>query len=287
MNKGIILSGGTGSRLFPITKILSKQLLPLYNKPMIYYPLATLMQANVKEFLIITRKDQLEDYKKLLGNGELLGINIKYKTQNKPNGIAEAIKIGKDFLGKNNFYLILGDNFFHGSNFTKLFDEKLDGSTIYLYKVNSPENYGVALIKKNKIVKIIEKPKKFISNLAITGLYHYDNRAIKLVKKLKKSSRGELEITDLNKEYLKLGKLKYKIIPDGFAWLDTGTFDDYLSANNYISTIEKRQGYMIASLEEIALKKKYITLKKLKHNFKKNKFFSPKSYVAKIIDENN
>jgi glucose-1-phosphate thymidylyltransferase len=287
MKKGIILSGGTGSRLFPLTKIISKQLLPLYNKPMIYYPLATLMQANVRDFLIITRTDQLKDYKKLLGNGEFLGIKIRYKTQDKPNGIAEAIKIGKDFVKKNNFFLILGDNFFHGSNIEELLDENSDGSTIYLYKVNSPENYGVAAIKDKKIVKIVEKPKKFISNLAITGLYYYDNKAIKLLKKLKKSDRGELEITDLNKEYLKKGKLNYKIIPEGFAWLDTGTFEDYLSANNYISTIEKRQGYMIASLEEIALKKKYISLNKLKDNFHNNKFFSPKNYVAKIINENN
>jgi glucose-1-phosphate thymidylyltransferase len=287
MNKGIILSGGTGSRLFPLTKIISKQLLPLYNKPMIYYPLATLMQADVKDFLIITKKDQLNHYKKLLGSGEILGINIKYKTQNKPNGIAEAIKIGENFVGKNNFYLILGDNFFHGGNISKLLDERSDGSTIYLYKVNSPENYGVAVIKNKKILKIVEKPNKFISNFAITGLYYYDNKAIEFVKKLKKSRRGELEITDLNKEYLKRGKLNYKIIPEGFAWLDTGTFDDYLSANNYISTVEKRQGYMIASLEEIALKKNYISLKKLKNNFKKNKFLSPKNYIAKIINENS
>jgi glucose-1-phosphate thymidylyltransferase len=289
MKKGIILAGGKGSRLFPITKIISKQLLPLYNKPMIYYPLSVLMLSGIDDVLIISTRNQIPLYKKIFNDGKNLGIKISYKIQKKPNGIAEAIKIGSNFVKKKKFTLILGDNFFYGNDLSNILidSSKKKGASIFLYKVNDPSKYGVAKIKKNKVIDIIEKPKDFVSNYAVTGLYIYDYKALNYLKHLKKSSRGELEITDLNKKYIDDNCINYKILNRGFAWLDNGTFDDYLKTQNFISMIENRQGIMIGCLEEIALNKKFITKKKLINNIKKNKIFCNKDYLLKIIDEKN
>ncbi len=262
IKKGIILAGGKGTRMSPLTKAVNKQLLPLYDKPLIYYPLSVLMLAGIKNILIIVNKGQLQQFKKILPEKNNLGIQIKYKEQEKPKGLPEAFIIGEKFIGEDNVALILGDNFFYGQSLTQNLKKNSNfkqGAKIFLHQVKDSSSYGVALLnRKNKILKIIEKPKKEISNLAITGLYFFDKKVVQYSKKLKPSKRKELEITDLIKLYKKNNKLTFDFIGRGGTWLDTGNINDYYNATNYISTIENRQGLKIACLEEIALNKGWI-----------------------------
>ena len=252
MHKGIILAGGSGTRLYPCTITTSKQLLPIYDKPMIYYPLCTLMLAGIKDILIISDPKNLNNYKNLLGNGKHFGIKIDYEVQPKPEGIAQAFLIAEKFINNNNCTLILGDNFLYGDNLSKKikFTKKI-GAKIFLHAVKNPNKYGVAEIKNKKIIKIYEKPKKFISNYAVTGLYQYDHNVVRYAKSLKKSSRGEYEITDLNNIYLNKKKLDFDILGSGYAWLDTGSFDDLLDASLFVRTIQQRQGYLIGDPKKI------------------------------------
>lgn len=280
--KGICLAGGTGSRLFPITKGISKQLLPIYNKPMIYYPLSVLMMAEINEILIITTPDDSESFKKLLGDGSSFGCKFTYAIQEKPNGIAQSLIIAEDFLDGDSVCLILGDNIFHGSNFKdSLIDSKISAeeegcATVFGYHVNDPERYGVAEFDEDGVVTSIEeKPKNPKSNYAVVGLYFYPNDAVEKAKQLNPSDRGELEITSLNQMYLDDGNLYMEILPRGFAWLDTGTFDSLSEASNYIETIEKRQGLKIACLEEIAYNNEWIDEKRILEsakNMEKNEY---------------
>jgi len=260
--KGIILAGGTGSRLYPVTKVVSKQLMPIYDKPMIYYPLSVLMLADIRDILIITTPEDLNSFKRLLGDGSDFGINLSYAIQHSPDGLAQAFIIAEKFIGNDLSCLILGDNIFYGHDLEKLLNnanQRVDGATIFAYHVKDPERYGVVSFASNKTVTSIEeKPKKPKSNFAITGLYFYDNDVIEFAKSLSPSDRGELEITDLNKIYLKNSKLKTEIMNRGFSWLDTGTHQSLLDASIFIETLETRQGLKIACLEEIALKKKWI-----------------------------
>jgi glucose-1-phosphate thymidylyltransferase len=262
IKKGITLAGGTGSRLSPLTKVTNKQLLPLYDKPLIFYPLSILMLAGIRDVLIITNPNENINFKKILGNGSNFGIKIQYLAQQKPNGLPEAFIIGEKFINKQNVALILGDNFFYGQGFTKRLKNKTkikSGSTIFTYQVNNPQDYGIVEIKNNKIIKIKEKPKKSKSNLAITGLYFFDKNVVNFSKRLKPSKRNELEIVDLLKKYLKIKKLKIEFMGRGSAWLDTGTVESLFETSQFISSIEKRQGLKIACLEEIALNNKWIT----------------------------
>lgn len=279
--KGIILAGGSGTRLYPSTQVISKQLLPIYNKPMIYYPLSILMHSDIKEILIISTPQDIGLFKKLLKKGNQFGIKISYAVQKKPNGLAEALIIGEKFLNNESCCLILGDNIFYGPDLNLDFKSLEAGAKIFLYQVSDPERYGVVELGKNKsIKKIVEKPKNPKSNLAVTGLYVYDNKASKYAKKLRPSKRGEKEITDLNNIYLKHGKLRYEKLPKGFAWLDTGTHNSLIEASSFIQTIENRQGIQVACLEEIALKKKWINKIQVKKNI--NKFVNSE-YYNKIL----
>ena len=265
IKKGIILSGGMGTRMSPLTKAVNKQLLPIYDKPLIFYPLSILMLANIKDILIIVNKGQLNQYKKILPNGKNLGIKINYLEQSYPKGLPDAFVLGEKFIGKQNVALILGDNFFYGQNLTQklLSCTKLKkGAKVLLHKVSKPELYGVAKVNnKNKITKIVEKPKKFISDLAITGLYFFDNKVINFAKKLRPSKRGELEITDLLNKYKKNNNLNADYIGRGGAWLDTGSIEDFYKTSTFVSAIENRQGFKIACLEEIAYLNGWITKK--------------------------
>jgi len=267
IKKGIVLSGGMGTRMSPLTKAVNKQLLPIYDKPLIFYPLSILMLAKIKDILIIVNKGQLNQYKKILPDGNNLGINITYKEQSSPRGLPDAFILGEKFIGKDNVALILGDNFFYGQNLTKqlLNSIKLKkGAKIILHKVNKPELYGVAKIdKKNKVINIKEKPKKFLSDLAITGLYFFDNNVIKFAKQLKPSKRKELEIVDLINKYKKNKKLTADLIGRGGAWLDTGSIEDFYKTSSFVSAIENRQGFKIACLEEIALNNNWIKRSKI------------------------
>ena len=262
IRKGIILAGGKGTRMSPLTKAVNKQLLPIYDKPLIFYPLSILMLANIKDILIIVNKGQLNQYKKILPNGNNLGIKITYEEQEQPRGLPDAFIIGENFIKNQNVALILGDNFFYGQNLTKnlINNSKLKkGAKILLHKVLNPELFGVAkLNSNNKIINIKEKPKKFISNYAITGLYFFDKNVVKYSKKLKPSKRGELEITDLLNLYRDKKTLRADFLGRGGAWLDTGTMDDYYKTISFVSAIENRQGLKIACLEEIAFNKKWI-----------------------------
>ena len=266
--KGIILAGGKATRLYPITKAACKQLLPVYDKPMIYYPLSTLMLAGLRDILIISTPHDLPRFKDLLGSGRQLGLNFSYAIQSQPRGIAESIIIAEDFIGKDNVCLILGDNIFYGHNLTEILKKaaKLkEGSTVFGCYVNQPQRYGVIEFdKKCRVISIQEKPKKPKTNWVVCGLYFYDNNAVKLAKKLKPSQRGELEITDLNNEYLKRKELKVQLLGRGYAWLDTGTYDSLIDASTFIKTIEERQGLKIGCIEEIAYRMGYIGKKELK-----------------------
>ena len=262
IRKGIILAGGVGSRMSPLTKAVNKQLLPIYDKPLIYYPLSILMLSGIRDILIIVNKGQISQFSKILNDGSNIGIKITFLEQENPGGLPEAFTIGKDFIGKDNVALILGDNFFYGQSLTKklLDGTKLKkGARIFLYPVKNPNLYGVAMLKNNRIVKIIEKPKTTSSNLAVTGLYFFDNNVIKYSEHLKPSKRGELEITDLLNRYLKNNKLNVEFIGRGSTWLDTGSIEDFYNASNFVSAVENRQGLKIACLEEISFQKKWIT----------------------------
>ena len=287
IKKGIILSGGMGTRMSPLTKAVNKQLLPIYDKPRIIYPLSILMLAGIKDILIIENKGQLNQYKKILPDGNNLGIKITYAEQKKPKALPDAFILGEKFIGKENVALILGDNFFYGQNLTSqlIGNTKLsNGAKIILHKVVKPEMYGVAKINKNnKVISIKEKPKKFISDLAITGLYFFDNKVIKFAKELKPSKRGELEIVDLINKYRKKNQLKADIIGRGGAWLDTGSIEDFYKTTSFVSAIENRQGFKIACLEEIAFGNGLIKKKNIKDAIKFYGNCEYSKYLYKLI----
>ena len=287
IKKGIILAGGRGTRMSPLTKAVNKQLLPIYDKPLIFYPLSILMLAGIKDILIIVNKGQLYQYKKLIPNGNNLGIKISYIEQDKPRGLPDAFVIGEKFIGKDNVAMILGDNFFYGQNLTAKLQENTKikkGARVVLHKVQNPEAFGVAKVnKKNKILIIKEKPKKFLSDLAITGLYFFDNKVVELAKKLKPSKRGEVEIVDLLNFYKSKKQLSADIIGRGGAWLDTGSIEDFYKTSAFVSAIENRQGFKIACLEEIALNNKWISKKQI---FKAINFYGNceySNYLRKLI----
>ena len=271
IKKGIILAGGAGTRLSPLTKAVNKQLLPIYDKPLIFYPLSILMLANIREVLMIVNSGQIENFKSLLGNGSRYGIKIEYKIQKKPRGLSDAFILGEKFIGKNNVALILGDNFFYGQSLTNKLEKSLthnSGARIFLKQVNKPENYGEAKIHKNAIKKIVEKPKKFVSDYAITGLYFFDSLVSKYAKTLKPSKRGEIEITDLLNIYKKNKKLNFEHLGRGAIWSDAGKIDDMTNISAFVESVEKVQSIKIACLEEISLSKKWIDKAKIKENIK-------------------
>ncbi len=287
IKKGIVLSGGKGTRMSPLTKAVNKQLLPIYDKPLIFYPLSILMLAKIKDILIIVNKGQLDQYKKILPNGKNLGIKITYKEQDTPRGLPDAFILGEEFIGKQSVAMILGDNFFYGQNLssTLLNSSKLKkGAKVLLHKVNKPELFGVAKINnKNKIISIKEKPKKYLSDLAITGLYFFDNNVIKYSKKLKPSKRGEIEIVDLLNIYKKKKNLFAEFLGRGGAWLDTGSMNDYYKTSAFVSAIENRQGLKIACLEEIALNNNWINKKHIKNSIKFYGNCDYSKYLSKLI----
>ena len=287
IKKGIILAGGKGTRMSPLTKAVNKQLLPIYDKPLIFYPLSILMLANIKDILIIVNKGQLNQYKKILPDGKNLGIKITYKEQDKPRGLPDAFVLGENFIGKDNVAMILGDNFFYGQNLSRLLmsNTKLKkGAKVVLHKVLKPELFGIAKINSsNKITKIAEKPKKFLSDLAITGLYFFDNNVVKYSKKLKPSKRGEVEIVDLLSMYKSKNQLSADLIGRGGAWLDTGSMDDFYKTTTFVAAIENRQGLKIACLEEIAYNNKWIQKKHLKQSIKFYGNCDYSKYLTKLL----
>jgi glucose-1-phosphate thymidylyltransferase len=287
--KGIILAGGSGTRLYPLTKAISKQILPIYDKPMIYYPLSVLLLADITEVLIISTPTDIGLFENLLGDGSHIGISIKYKVQPSPDGLAQAFLLGEEFLGNDSACLVLGDNIFYGYNFSKLLvdaSQIKNGATVFGYYVNDPERYGVAEFDDDgNVLSIEEKPKEPKSNYAVTGLYFYDNTVVAKAKTIKPSPRGELEITDLNKIYLQEKTLTVKLLGRGMAWLDTGTHQSMLQASNFVESIEERQGLKVACLEEIAYRKGYITKEQLTELAKpllKNQYGQ---YLMKIMND--
>ena len=286
IKKGIILAGGKGTRMSPITKSVNKQLLPIYDKPLIFYPLSILMLAKIKNILIIVNKGQLGQYKKIIPDGKRFGIKISFLEQDKPRGLPDAFILGENFIKKDNVAMILGDNFFYGQSLSKMLNHctKIkNGAKVVLHRVINPENFGVAVVKGKKIIAIKEKPKKFISNLAITGLYFLDNKVVKFAKQLKPSKRNELEIVDLLNKYKKQNKLSAEFLGRGGAWLDTGSIEDFYKTTNFVSAVENQQGFKIACLEEIALNNKWI---KKRDIVKAIKFYGNceySKYLKKII----
>ncbi|ELG7149149.1 glucose-1-phosphate thymidylyltransferase RfbA [Listeria monocytogenes] len=287
--KGIILAGGSGTRLYPLTKAISKQMLPIYDKPMIYYPLSILMLAGIKDILIISTPEDTPRFEQLLADSDQLGINISYAVQEKPEGLAQAFIIAEDFIGDDSVSLILGDNIYYGQGLSKMLQRasaKKAGATVFGYHVNDPERFGVVEFDESmKAISIEEKPTEPKSNYAVTGLYFYDNRVVEIAKSIKPSERGELEITDVNKRYLELGELDVELMGRGFAWLDTGTHESLLEASTFIETIERRQNLKIACLEEIAYRMGYIdedAVEKLAEPLKKNAYGQ---YLMKLINK--
>ena len=287
IKKGIILAGGKGTRMSPLTKAVNKQLLPIYDKPLIFYPLSILMLAKIKDVLIIVNKGQLDQYKKIIPSGKNLGIKITYTEQSSPRGLPDAFLIGEKFIGKDNIALILGDNFFYGQSLTNKLKEctkLVNGAKILLHKVSKPELYGVAKInKQKKIISIKEKPKKFTSDLAITGLYFFDNKVISYSKKLKPSKRRELEIADILNKYKSQNKLTANLLGRGGAWLDTGSIDDFYKTSAFVEAIENRQGLKIACIEEIAFKNRWINSKNIKNAIKFYGNCKYSEYLKKLI----
>lgn len=286
--KGIILAGGNGSRLYPITKGVSKQLIPIYDKPMIYYPLSILMLSKIDEVLIISNPEYIESYKSLLGDGSKLGMKIEYKVQGKPRGIADAFIVGEEFIGDDNVCLILGDNVFYGQGFSPILENAsamADGALIFGYYVNDPSEFGVVEFDKSKnVISLEEKPKKPKSNYSIPGLYFYDNSVIKRAKILEASPRGELEITDLNRGYLEDDKLKVELLGRSFAWLDTGTYDGLSDASNFVETIQKRTGLYVSCLEEIAYGNGWISKEELMDSGKEYENTDYGQYILSIVE---
>ena len=289
MTKGIVLAGGSGTRLYPLTRAVSKQLMPIYDKPMIYYPLSTLMLAGIKDILIISTPEDTPRFRELLGDGDEIGLNIEYAVQEKPNGLAEAFIIGEDFIGDDNVALILGDNIYHGPGLSQLVQKaaaKKSGATVFGYHVSDPERFGVVEFDDEmNAVSIEEKPEHPKSNYAVTGLYFYDNDVVKIAKNVKPSPRGEVEITDINKEYLERGDLSVEVMGRGYAWLDTGTHSTLLEAAAYIETVQRMQNMMVANLEEIAWRMWYITTEKVRElaqPLKKNDYGQ---YLLKLIGD--
>ena len=284
--KGIVLAGGSGTRLHPITKGVSKQLLPVYDKPMIYYPISVLMLAGIKEILVISTPDDMSGYQRLLGDGSDFGVEIEYAIQPSPDGLAQAFLIGEDFIGNSNIALVLGDNIFYGQNFSanlKAATSKENGATIFGYHVKDPERFGVVDFDTNgKVISIEEKPKTPKSNFAVTGLYFYDNDVIEIAKSVKPSARGELEITDINNAYQNRGDLTVELLSRGFAWLDTGTHDSLIEAGQFVQTVEHRQGLKVACLEEIAFHQGWITKDTLLQQADALKKTNYGEYLAKV-----
>ena len=287
IKKGIILAGGMGTRMSPLTKAVNKQLLPIYDKPLIFYPLSILMLSKIKNILIIVNKGQINNYKKLIPNGKNLGLNITFKEQDKPRGLPDAFILGEKFIDQDGVAMILGDNFFYGQGLSENLKKCIklkSGAKIFLHKVTHPQSFGVAKVnKRNKILKIVEKPKKYISDYAITGIYFFDNRVVQYAKKLKPSKRGELEITDLLDIYKKNNELSANIISRGGAWLDTGSIDDYYKTTAFVSAIENRQGLKIACLEEIAFNYGWIKKEQIKKQIQFYGNCDYSKYLKKII----
>lgn len=287
--KGIILAGGRGTRLYPMTKVVSKQLLPIYDKPMIYYPLSTLLLAGIREILIISTPEDTPIYKELLGNGEKLGISIEYKVQPEPKGLAQAFVLGEEFIGSDSVCLILGDNIFYGKDFTKILTNaisNLDGATIFGYRVKNPSAFGVVEFDKdNNVVSIEEKPDKPKSNYAVPGLYFYDNSVVEIAKNVKPSDRGELEITAVNNEYLRRKKLKVRFMQRGMAWLDTGTPAGMIKASEFVQTVQEMQGFYISCLEEIAWRRGFINDGQLKELGEELSMTDYGKYILSLLEE--
>ena len=286
IRKGIILSGGMGTRMSPLTKAVNKQLLPIYDKPLIFYPLSILMLSKIRNVLIIVNKGELKQYKKIIPDGKKLGMKITYKEQSKPKGLPDAFILGQSFIKKDKVAMILGDNFFYGQSLTKMLRECVkisEGAKIILHKVVDPKNFGVAIIKGGKIIKIKEKPKKFLTDLAVTGLYFFDNKVIEYAKKIKPSKRKELEIVDLLNEYRKKNKLSGELIGRGGAWLDTGSIEDFYKTTNFVSAIENQQGFKIACLEEISLNNGWIKKSDIRKSIKFYGNCNYSNYLKKII----